>query len=340
MSLSWEVCRTRTSSANVSVADNKVDTKENRTWSINFQAIASGIDDPFDVSEISAMRAPGVPILKRSVYVDPDGTVFVYFTCKNKTATRNPKNPYVFDISCEYEDPTGEQGQEPQPDPESYAPSVKYTVKSRQRSSWSDMSTPPVPYSLPTGSKYKQPLMLDYPCLVARVTQLETNFEISDLKNRMLRTNNSQWNEMAAETGLITDIQYEEVSVPVGAAGVITGFATAYKVVYTIEENDLTVGAGAGTVATRNTDPGVDPSVNTTVAVNWKQMRPRIDSLVKIGDVIKPAVAVNPTLTSVYLTPSGGFWQGPNASWFGDVIPPIDLYTVYDDTDFDSFLRI
>lgn len=196
MALTWEVCRTRDASGTISVADNDVETSEDRGWSINYLAIASGIEDPFEVTEISALRAPGVPLLKQNVYVDPDGTVFPYFSARSKTATRNPSNPYVFDIAVEYVDDSGSEGEEVQANPEDYAPSVKFTVKSRQRSSWTDSDGKS--YMLPTGSKYKSPLMIDYPCLVAEVTQLENTFSTTDLKNRMLKVNTSTWNVMAA----------------------------------------------------------------------------------------------------------------------------------------------
>ena len=334
MALSWEVCRTRESSAGISRADNDIDTKEERSWSTNYIAIASGITDPFEVSELSAMRAPGVPRLRHNVYVDPDGTVFPYFSCKDKSCTRNPSNPYVFDISCDYTDASGNEGEDVQADPEDYAPSIKFSVKSRQRSAWTDVDGQP--YMLPTGSKYKQALSLDYACLVATVVQLENTFGTTDLKNRMLKVNTSTWNVMTAETALITQIKYETVEVPVGVAGIITGYQSTVKVTYTIEQNDLEVKAGLGTAATVN---GAAPAAVGIEDINWLQFRPRIDSLVRFGNKVVAASGINQLLSSVYLQPDGKYWHGPHRAEFASVPPPVDTYRIYENASF-NFLRI
>ena len=342
MTLSWDVCRTRDGSGTISIADNKIDTKEERSLSVNYRAIANGITDPELVTEISAMRAPGVPRLKYNVYVDPDGTVFPYFSVRNKSATRNPSNPYVFDISVEYTDDSGSEGEDVQQTPQEYAANLKFDVKSRQRSSWGDVNGQP--YMLPTGSKYKQPLMLDYPCLVLKQDQLEsTNFGPATMKDRMLKVNSAAWTDgsgytWATGTALITAISYETVSVPVGL-GYITGYSDATKVIYTIEENDLQVEAGLGTDATKGLDP-VNNNISTSVAVNWKQFRPRIDSIVQFGNPPRSVAAssINAELSAVYLQENGRYWHGPNNTNFNQVVPPIDTYAVYDSINFQTFL--
>ncbi len=336
MSLTFEVCRTREADATVSVDNNKVDTKEKRSWTVNYRVIAKGIEDPFEVTEISAMRANGVPMLKRSVYVDPTGVVFPYFSCVSKNSTRNPVNPFVFDITCEYSDDTGEDGEDVQPTPEDYAASIKWSVKSRQRSSWTDVDG--APYILPTGSKYKQGLKLDYACLTAVVTQLETNFTVSMLKDRMLKTNSASYNGIRANAALITDIQYEYVDVPVGLAGVITGFMPAYRVQYTIEENTLTIKGGVGN---GNPQQQVGQGNQMNYNVDWRQARPLIDSLVKnltTGKFV-PASLLGPAVTNVYLDNQGRLLHSPNLPGFPTALPAMKLYDVYDETSF-SFLRI
>ncbi len=335
MPLTFEVCRTREADATVSVDSNKVDSKEKRSWTVNYRVIAQGIDDPYEVSEISAMRANGVPLLKNSVYVDPNGTIFPYFACVSKNSTRNPSNPYVFDIVCEYTDDTGEDGEEVQPTPEDYTASIKWTVKSRQRSSWTDVDGNP--YVLPSGSKFKQGLKLDYACLVATVTQLESDFTVSKLKDRMLKTNTSAYNGIRANAALITDIQYETVQVPVGALGVITGYVTAQRVQYTIEENTLSVKGGVG-----DGDPQQQVGAGNvkTYKVDWRQARPMIDSIVKNMTTQKFVAAnlLGPAVTNVYLDNQGRLLHSPNLPNFGTALPALKLFNVYDETSF-SFLR-
>ena len=331
----WNVvCMTRQGSASLSLSSDKIDAKENRTWSPNYIAIADDTDDPSELSEIDAMRAPGIPVLKRDVFVNEDGLVFPYFSCKSKNCERDESNPRMFRISCEFSDESGDEGQGVQSDPENYLPSIRWSIKSRQRSSWSDIEGKP--YNLPTGSKYKQPLMLDYPCRVAQVTQLENTFSAATMKERMLKLNTAAWQGIAEGEALIASITYEEVEVPVGV-GFISGYQTAYRVTYSIEENDLVVEAGTGT-------PPVNPAAadaTQDVSVGWDQMRPRIDSICRMPDgTIRTATSINPVLTSVYLQDNGLFWTGPVNSDFPQIPAPIDTYKVYESTAFSSFLRI
>ncbi len=333
MALTFEVCRTRTSSASISMEDNAVDAKENKSQTIEFLVIASGIDDPFDVTEISAMRANGVPLLRQSVYVDPDGTVFPYFACMSKSATRNPSNPYVFNVTCDYEDTSGEEGQDLQSDPENYAPTIKWDVKSRQRVSWVDANGKA--YVMPTGSKYKTPLKLDYPCLVATITQFENTFSKTALKDRYLKTNAEAWQGIPIGAALVTSIKYTEVMVPVGGAGVITGYAPAYKVTYIIEENQLVLKEGSGVYA---------DATKSDKKVYWQQARPQIDSLsvwtINGERVVRPTAKQNPILSQVYINKdSGKYWAGPNLGNFEDLVPQLQTYAVYESDSY-NYLRV
>lgn len=331
----WNVvCRTRQGSAGLTLSSDKIDAKENRSWSPNYIAIADDTADPSTLSEIDAMRAPGIPVLKRDVFVSEDGLIFPYFSCKSKSCERDESNPLKFNISCEFEDESGDDGQDVEEDPESYLPSIRWSIKSRQRSSWTDVNG--VPYNLPTGSKYKQPLMLDYPCRVAQVTQVENVFNDQIMKDRMLKLNTAPWQGIGVGEALIASITYEEVEIPVGL-GYISGYQLAYRVTYSIEENDLVVTAGDST-------SGVNPAaVDATqqVPVGWDQMRPRIDSICKMPDgTIRTATSINPVLTSVYLQSNGLFWTGPVNPDFPQIPAPIDVYKVYESINFSSFLRI
>jgi len=331
----WNVvCRTRQGSAGLSLSSDKIDAKEERSWNPNYIAIADETTDPTTVSEIDAMRAQGIPVIKRDVFVSEDGLIFPYFSCKSKTCERDESNPLKFNISCTFEDKSGDDGQGVKENPEDYTPSIRWSIKSRQRSAWADVDG--TPYNLPTGSKYKQPLMLDYPCRVAQVTQLESSFDATTMKSRMLRLNTAAWQGIGVGEALIASITYEEVEVPVGV-GYITGYVTAYRVTYSIEENDLVVEAGKGT-------PPLNPAAANAkqdVAVGWDQMRPRIDSICKMPDgTLRTATSVNPVLTSVYLQSNGLFWTGPVNPDFPQIPAPVDTYKVYESTNFASFLRI
>lgn len=334
MALSWEVCRLRPSSASLTVADNKVDTKENRTWSVEYLVIAHGVTDPFQVSEIMAMRANGVPQLKKNVYVDPDGTVFPFFSCKSKNCTRNTDNPFVFNITCEYTDPDGEDGEDLQADPEDYSPKLTWTIKVRKKTAWSDVAGKS--YILPTGSLHKTPLIIEYPCLVARVSQIENSFSRTTLKERMLKTNTEVWQGMSAGQALVTDINYSEIQVPV-----IGGVATAYRVNYTIEENDLTIKGMKG--------EGADGDEKRTVIdneINWKVARPLTDTKVVTtdangNDVVKVANQLNRTVTNVHLDKEGELllWPGSAIADWNTHPPAIQTYRVYEEDSF-NYLRV
>ena len=344
MSLTWEVCRRRDESAGMNLEGNDVDAAVARRMTRNYLVIAKGISDPFEVDTFDAISAPGVPLLKHSVYISPDGSkVYPYFAVQDKSCERNEDNPYMFEVAVEFVDETGGDEQDLQPDPEDYLPSIKYTVKSRQRTGWSDLDGKK--YQLPTGSKYQQPLIIDYSSLVAEVTQFENAFSIADLKLRHKKVNTAAWNVMGAEQALISDIKYEKVSVPVGI-GYLTGYAETYKVTYMIEENDLTMEADSAAVryvVDRQNEP-----------VYWRQARPRIDSVVYrnqagadgISKVIMPASTISESLSWVYLKESGYIYHYPGkkdpadaSNDFENACPPIDTFKVYDDISF-SFLRV
>ncbi len=335
----WKtVCRTRDGSASLGLSSDKIDATETRSWNPNYIALAEDTEDPNTLSEVDAMRAPGIPVLKRDVFVSEDNLIFPYFSCKSKSCERDPDNPLLFRISCDFEDDSGDDGQGVQEDPEDYNPSIRWSIKSRQRSSWVDVDGKP--YILPTGSKYKNPLMLDYACRVAQVTQLENSFDAATMKQRMLKLNTAAWNGISAGEALITSITYEEVEVPVGI-GYISTYETAYRVTYSIEENDLEVKAGSGLNANVN-DNVNDAGASVDVAVGWDQMRSRIDSICKTrpNGPIRTATSVNPILTSVYIQSNGVYWHGPVSTNFATMPPPVDTYKVYDEINFGSFLRI
>lgn len=335
MALWKTVCRTRDGSAALSLSSDKINATEVRSWSPNYLALADDSADPNTLSEIDAMRAPGIPVLKRDVFVNEEGLIFPYFSCKSKSCERDTENPLLFRISCDFEDDSGDDGQELEPDPEDYSPSIRWSIKSRQRSSWVDVDGEP--YLLPTGTKYRNPLMLDYACRVAQVTQLENTFSAAIMKQRMLKLNTTAWNGIAAGEALIVSISYEEVEIPVGI-GYITGYQTAYRVKYTIEENDLEVKAGNGLNADIN---GASPAATVDESVGWGQMRSRIDSICKMPDgTLRTASSINPVLTSVYLQANGLYWHGPVSPNFKSMPPPIDVYKVYNEINFASFLRI
>jgi hypothetical protein len=334
----WKlVCRTRDGSASLGLSSDKIDARETRSWNPNYLVLAEDTEDPNSITEIDAMRAQGIPVLKRDVFVSEDGLIFPYFSCKAKSCERDSDNPLLFRISCDFEDESGDDGQDVQENPEDYLPSIRWSIKSRQRSSWVDAEGEP--YILPTGSKYRNPLMLDYACRVAEVTQIEAVFSASIMKDRMLRLNTAAWNGIGASEALITSITYEEVEVPVGI-GYIQNYVTAYRVKYSIEENDLVVKAGSGLNANIN-DNVNDAGASKDVAVGWDQMRSRIDSICKMPDgTLRTATSINPVLTSVYLQANGLYWHGPVSSNFPTMPPPIDTYKVYETTNFASFLRI
>ena len=125
---------------------------------------------------------------------------------------------------------------------------------------------------------------------------------------------------------------------PVGV-GYIQGYQLAYKVTYTIEENDLVLRSGKGTAASVNTDEHID------MEINWEVPRPQIDSLVKnpATGFVQSAVGINPKLNSVYLCTEAGqegrYWNGPDKASFPTAAPPLVKYKIYENASF-NFLRI
>ena len=339
MALSWEVCRLRESSASISIANNKVDTKENRTWSVNYLVIAHGVSSPFDVSEISAMRAPGVPILRRSVYVDPDGTVFPYFSCKNKTCERSTENSYVFEVACEYTDPEGEEGEQPPANAEDYSPKITWDIKIRKETLWYDEDDQT--YALPNGSLHKAPLVGEYACFVAKVSQIEASFDKDDLKDRMLKLNSSTWQDMDPHTALVTDIDYQEIEVPI--AGGLT--QVAYRVNYTIEENNLVMRGMKGNLRNAEGYTVIDYDVNWGVArplIDTKYITTVPDGQGGFKEIVKVANSVFPNVTNVALKHDGELllYPGkPGVPW-AEHPPALQVFRVYNDIDYSAFLDV
>ena len=288
-----------------------------------------------------------------TVYETPEGDVYYWWRCTSVGVNRNTSNGLEFSVSCTFTDTTGkEQGSAPpagdndQEAIEGIDPIITYAAQQREVTAWTeDESTAaagaePSPCVLPTGSLYSNPPVKVVSDQVITFSQYELGFDAEILFDRIYRLNEGTWqvfkdgpasgfNVKAARHAMITDIAYEDTTVPLLIAGVLTQTA-CQRVTYTIHVRDWTLKSLNNSSVIVGLNPG------------WDQPRVRADTrYLNISGELKPSANFGTWghqqlyLRSDTPSPRGGL---PFTQSAQNGVPPYDILKVQPQINF-NFLR-
>lgn len=283
-----------------------------------------------------------------TVYETPAGDVYYWWRCTSVGVNRSTSNGLEFSVSCTFTDTTGkEQGSAPPAGEDAEEavgnidPIITYSSQQREVTAWTeDESTvsggaAPLPCVLPTGSLYSNPPVKVVPDQVITFSQYEVGFVAETMFERIYKLNEAPWkvysggsslpgsfNLVGTRHAMITDIAYENTSVPLLIGGVLVQTA-CQRVTYTIHVRDWTL-------------KGMDDNTNIIdLNPGWDQPRVRADTrYVNSNLELKPSANFGTWgHQQLYLEYAGQ----PFPQSYQNGIPPYDILKVQPQIDF-SFL--
>lgn len=289
-----------------------------------------------------------------TVYQTPVGDVYYWWRCTSVGVNRNTSNGLEFSVSCTFTDTTGKTAGNSVPAGATVEealgnidPIFTYAAQQREVTAWTEdettvsSGTNPSPCVLPTGSLYSNPPVKVVPDQVITFSQYEVGFDAETMFGRIYRLNNASWyvdksippasgfNQVAARHAMITDIAYEDTTVPLLINTVLTQ-TPCQRVTYTIHVRDWTLKSLNNSSVIVNLNPG------------WDQPRVRADTrYLNVSGELKPSANFGTWghqqlyLRSDTPNPRGGlpFTQGVQNG-----VPPYDILKVQPQINF-NFLR-
>ena len=356
MTIAYEICRKKTGSATYSLVQKNGQEVVSKSIQVTYRVHVTNAADPnfgpADVDEDMVRNAPAptagatfnntLPKAGDTVYETPAGDVYYWWRCTSVGVNRNSSNGTEFSVICTFTDTTGkEAGEAPVDSIEDLEPIITYAAQQREVTAWTeDESTvaagsDPPPCVLPTGSLYSNPPVKIVPDQVITFSQYERTFGPATMFERIYKLNDALWrvyssgassgfNAIDPRHAMITDISYEETTVPLS-----NGAQNCFRVTYTIHVRDWTLKSLNNFSQVVDLDPG------------WDQPRVRADTrYLNISGELKPSANFGTWghqqlyLRSDIPSPRGGlpFDQGVQNG-----VPPYDLLQVQPQIDF-SFL--
>jgi hypothetical protein len=289
-----------------------------------------------------------------TVYQTPEGDVYYWWRCTSVGVNRNSSNGLEFSVSCTFTDTTGQDagsalpaGPTAEDAIEGIDPIITYAAQQREVTAWTEDETTvaagsdPSPCVLPTGSLYSNPPVKVVPDQVITFSQYEIGFDAESLFQRIYRLNEEIWyvdstvpqasgfNQIAPRHAMITDIAYEDTTVPLLISGVVTQTG-CQRVTYTIHVRDWTLKSLNNSSVIVELNPG------------WDQPRVRADTrYLNVSGELKPSSNFGTWghqqlyLRSDTPSPRGGL---PFIQDVQNGVPPYDLLRVQPQITF-TFLR-
>lgn len=351
MTIAYEICRKKTGNATYSLVQKNgqevVSKSIQVTYRVHVTDPANASFGPVDVDEDMVRNAPApavganfnntLPKAGDTVYETPAGDVYYWWRCTSVGVNRNSSNGTEFSVSCTFTDTTGkEAGESPVLEIGDLEPIITYAAQQREVTAWTeDESTVPAGSDplrcvLPTGTLYSNPPVKVVPDQVITFSQYEAAFGPQAMFERIYKLNDAVWkvdssgassgfNAIDPRHAMITDIAYEETTIPLSG-----GSQTCYRVTYTIHVRDWTLKGLDDSTSIVDLDPG------------WDQPRVRADTrYVNSNLELKPSANFGTWgHQQLYLKYAGE----PFAQSEQNGIPPYDILKVQPQIDF-SFLR-
>ena len=358
MTIEYEICRKKTGNATYSLVQKNgqevVSKSIQVTYRVHVADPANPSFGPVDVDEDMVRNAPAptvganfnntLPKAGDTVYETPAGDVYYWWRCTSVGVNRNSSNGTEFSVSCTFTDTTGKDaGESPVLQIGDLYPIITYAAQQREVTAWTEDDSVPIvpplvtnrPCTLPTGSLYSNPPVKVIPDQVITFSQYESAFGPETMFERIYKLNDAVWkvdssgpssgfNAIDPRHAMITDIAYEETTVPL-----VAGPHNCYRVTYTIHVRDWTLKGLADDTSIVDLDPG------------WDQPRVRADTRYLNSNLeLKPSANFGTWgHQQLYLKEnSPSPWGGePFAQPEQNGIPPYDILKVQPQIDF-SFL--
>jgi hypothetical protein len=295
MTIAYEICRKKTGNATYSLVQKNGQEVVSKSIQVTYRVHVTDSADPSfgpaDVDEDMVRNAPAptvgatfnntLPKAGDTVYETPAGDVYYWWRCTSVGVNRNSSNGTEFSVSCTFTDTTGQDAGSAPPEGETAEeaiegidPIITYAAQQREVTAWTfDSSTAaagaePTPCVLPTGSLYSNPPVKVVSDQVITLSQYELGFDAETLFDRIYKLNEGTWqvfkggpasgfNVKAERHAMITDIAYEDTTVPLLIAGVLTQTA-CQRVTYAIHVKDWTLKSLKDDGAIEGLAPGYD----------------------------------------------------------------------------------
>lgn len=213
-----------------SVADGR--SKVSQSMTRTFLVLTSA-GDFHDVNEVQVGCLSSLPVVNRSTWVSPDGLMFMPFAvCRSKSVSRNSSNPFLFEVSCEYEtgDSDGEQcAAVPPTTIDEIAPQVTANVGSYDRVLYTDKAGKQCWQFEGTGTPFSNPVMEKIPTLQLVIEQFEASITYEQMLERSFKTNSSTYRNKGKGLWLIGAVKAVEQTVQLAG-----GEANVVKVTYPV----------------------------------------------------------------------------------------------------------
>ena len=360
MTIAYEICRKKTGNATYSLVQKNGQEVVSKSIQVTYRVHVTDDENPTpipgfgpaSVDEDMVRNAPAptvgatfnntLPKAGDTVYETPAGDVYYWWRCTSVGVNRNTSNGTEFSVSCTFTDTTGKDaGESAVLQIGDLEPIITYAAQQREVTAWTEdestvsVGADPLPCVLPTGSLYSNPPVKVIPDQVITFSQYEAAFGPEVMFERIYKLNDAVWsvdssgassgfNAIDPRHAMITDIAYEETTVPL-----VAGPHTCYRVTYTIHVRDWTL-------KSLN-----DSSVIVSLNPGWDQPRVRADTrYLNISGELKPSANFGTWghqqlyLRSDVPSPRGGL---PFVQGVQNGVPPYDILKVQPQIDF-SFL--
>ncbi|QDV56520.1 hypothetical protein [Rosistilla oblonga] len=179
------------------------------------------VDDPDEAKDCTyfdAITASGLPIVNLSVY--SIGNLWIpYSICRSKSAKQDQANIRYWDVTCDFESPKsegGEQDHQPQEKPESVddvQPKIEYSSETIEVVAWKDIDGNEI--LNPVGEHFAEPTMRPVTLVVANLTFYAETFAWSNIADHGSHANAGPWNGKPRYSWLITDVNRSPAKIPI-----------------------------------------------------------------------------------------------------------------------------
>ena len=213
-----------------SISDGR--SKINQSMTRTFLVLTSATDF-HDVNEVEVGCLSSLPVVNRSTWASPDGGLYMPFAvCRSKSVSRNSSNPFLFEVTCEYEtgDSAGEQcASVPPATISEIAPVVTANIGSYDRAMYTDKDGKQCWQFEGTGTPFSNPVMEKIPTLQLVIEQFEASITFEQMLERSFKTNSSTYRNKGAGLWMIGTVKAVEQTVQLAG-----GEANVVKVTYPV----------------------------------------------------------------------------------------------------------
>ena len=278
-----------------------------------------------DVSDVEIGCLPSLPVVNRSTWVSPDGQSFMPFAvCRSKSVSRNSSNPFLFEVSCDYEtgENDGEQcALEPPTNLTDITPQVTANIGSYDRALYMDKDGTQCWQYEGTETPFGAPVMEKIPTLQLVVEQFEASVTYEQMLERSFKVNSGTYRSKDAGLWLIGAVQAVEQTVQLSG-----GETNAVKVTYPISLSERFF-----------YPPSVDATDANKTIYGHETVVPLVDTskVDGAGDIV-PNLSQSGKVVSGYINTDGTKRDTPNAD---DKRPDYLRFRTFDEIDFSSFLQ-